>query len=143
MRASLARFSGNCRGKRASGARISEVSMSANPHTESRFHPRQTTETRAGRAPFRASCPTSNKLRRYLRKEDAGTRAYGAQISSTPIPTKAHGGGGAFAGELSGEDARWPRAFPWQLAYLIQPAAHRNAPTMNTGKQCISITDEC
>ena len=56
-------------------SRISEVSMSANPHTESRFHPRQTTETRAGRAPFRASCPTSHELRRYLRKEDAGNRA--------------------------------------------------------------------
>ena len=76
--------------------------MSTKPYTESRFHPRQTAETRAGRAPFQASCPTCHELLGYLRKEDAGNRAYGAQVSNMPIPTNARRPC-AFVGELSGK----------------------------------------
>ena len=87
--------------------------MSANPDTESRSHTRQATEARAGRAPFQASCPTIHDQRRYLRKEDAGNRAHGAQVSITPIPTKAHGGG-CVCRRTVREDARRRRAFPRQ-----------------------------
>ena len=116
--------------------------MSANPHTETGFHPRQTTETRAGRAPFQASCPTSHELRRYLREEDAGNRAYGAQVSSTPIPTKARGGVRlqanchgrrapaarvSKAAPLTGLDRRAPQCADnehWKAMYVNHRTAH-------------------